>query len=166
MIAQLREGVCGGYFGLSASGLRFTGCHFSLVTTPSEKLDPHGNSIPHVDSRFSQRELAFVHYLFRDESRRDPFYRHRKTGYEYIDESKVEYWRGRWNSKRMAPIARRARYIKGDTPLYEQARDQEGVYNRILIYSRNSLHSGAIPKNFIPDPNPRTGRLSVNGFLA
>jgi len=34
------------------------------------------------------------------------------------------------------------------------------------MYRRNSLHSGALTQNFAVDPNPRTGRLSINGFLA
>ena len=36
----------------------------------------------------------------------------------------------------------------------------------MLIYRRNSLHSRGLARNFIPDLNPRTGRLSINGFLA
>jgi hypothetical protein len=35
----------------------------------------------------------------------------------------------------------------------------------MLIYRRNSLHSGAIGKDFIPDRNPATGRLSINCFI-
>ena len=45
-------------------------------------------------------------------------------------------------------------------------RSEEGVFNRMLVYRRNSLHSGSIAADFVPDPNPRTGRLSINGFLA
>jgi len=43
---------------------------------------------------------------------------------------------------------------------------QDGVFNRMLIYRRNTLHSGQLARGFVPDPNPRTGRLSINGFLA
>jgi hypothetical protein len=50
--------------------------------------------------------------------------------------------------------------------LYEQICRQDGVFNRMLMYRRNSLHTGALSPSFIPDPNPRTGRLSINGFLA
>ena len=35
----------------------------------------------------------------------------------------------------------------------------------MLAYRRSSLHCGCIAPGFVPDPNPRTGRLSVNGFL-
>ena len=42
-------------------------------------------------------------------------------------------------------------YINGDTPLYEQLSRQEGVFNRLLVYRRNSLHSGA-PGDRISSP--------------
>jgi hypothetical protein len=35
----------------------------------------------------------------------------------------------------------------------------------MLVYKRNSLHSGSIPPDFVPDPNPATGRLSINSFI-
>jgi hypothetical protein len=34
------------------------------------------------------------------------------------------------------------------------------------MYRRTSLHSPSISPDFIPDPDPRTGRLSINAFLA
>jgi hypothetical protein len=36
----------------------------------------------------------------------------------------------------------------------------------MLLYRRNSLHSSALTRNFVPDLDPRAGRLSINGFLA
>jgi hypothetical protein len=56
-------------------------------------------------------------------------------------------------------------YINGDTALFEQVAMQAGRFNRMLVYRRNSLHSGCIARNFVPDPNPLTGRLSINCFL-
>src|SRR5688500_10307185 len=61
VIEQMRE-VFAEYFSLDAGTLRFTACHFSLVTTPPEKLT-YLQRIPHVDS-LSRTELAFIHYLF------------------------------------------------------------------------------------------------------
>jgi hypothetical protein len=58
-----------------------------------------------------------------------------------------------------------AEYINGDTRIFEQIARAEGVFNRMLIYRRNSLHSGAIERTFVPDANPRTGRLSINSFI-
>jgi hypothetical protein len=163
VIERLRE-VCSEYFGLDAGGLRFTACHFSLVTTPSASLI-HMQRIPHVDSLFAN-QLAFIHYLFKGDLGGTSFYRHRKTRFESIDhERKAEYLR-QVELEAQGPDTPPAEYINGDSPLYERLATQEGVFNRLLLYRRNSLHSGAIAKNFVPDPNPRTGRLSINGFLA
>ena len=163
VIDQFRE-VFADYFGLSANVVRFTACHFSLVTTPPEKL-AHLQSIPHIDSTAAS-ELAFVHYLFKSDLGGTSFYRHRATGFEYIDDARApEYWRV-VEEEKAGPHSPVAGYIHGDTPLYEQVGHQDGVFNRMLIYRRNSLHSGALGPNFVPDLNPRTGRLSVNGFLA
>lgn len=164
IIEQLRD-VFAGYFGLSAAAVRFTNCHFSLVTTPPEKL-AYLQRIPHIDST-SGGELAFIHYLFKKpDLGGTAFYRHRATGYEYIDLARQdEYWRI-VDEESKGPNSAVAGYVNGDTPLYEQVGRQDGVFNRMLVYRRNSLHSGSLTPDFVPDANPRTGRLSVNGFLA
>src|SRR5690349_21368675 len=84
-LEQLRE-IFSSHFGLATAALRFTGCHFSIVTTSPEKLT-NLQSIPHIDSS-SSRELAFIHYLFKSDLGGTAFYRHRATGYEYVDETR------------------------------------------------------------------------------
>lgn len=163
MVGQLR-GICGEYFGLNPGGLRFTACHFSLVTTPPADLT-HMQRIPHVDSLFTN-QLAFIHYLFKADLGGTAFYRHRKTGFESIDTERQAAYLREVELEEKGPDSPPAEYICGDTPLYEQLASHQGVFNRLLLYRRNSLHSGAIPKTFVADPNPRTGRLSINGFLA
>jgi len=151
-------------FGFASGAVRFTACHYSLVTTPPEKLT-YLQRIPHIDS-VAAKELAFIHYLFRRDLGGTAFYRHRSTGFEYIDQSrKAEYLR-LLEQEKSGPDSPPAEYIRGDTPLYEQLGVQQGVFNRLLMYRRNSLHSGALARDFVADPNPRTGRLSINGFLA
>lgn len=144
--------------------LRFTACQFSLVTRGHAELNDL-QRIPHIDS-LSYRELAFVHYLFRADLGGTGFYRHRATGFEIVDEArKLEYFE--WVQKeKEGPNRPEAAYINGDTALYERIHAQEARFNRVLVYRRNSLHSGSIARDFVVDPNPRTGRLSVNGFLA
>jgi len=163
IIEQLRD-VIAGYFRLNGAALRFTACHFSLVTAPPEKLN-YVQRIPHIDSTVSS-ELAFIHYLFKADLGGTSFYRHRATGYEVIDQARqAEYWRIADEEMKRSDSAESG-YINGDTSLYEQIGRQDGVFNRMLIYRRNSLHSGSLARNFVPDANPRTGRLSINGFLA
>lgn len=163
ILEQLR-GVFAEEFAFESGAVRFTACHYSLVTTPAEKLT-YLQRIPHVDS-VASKELAFVHYLFKTDFGGTAFYRHRKTGFEYIDEGrKPEYLRC-LEEEKCGPHSPPAEYINGDTPLYELLDTQQGVFNRLVMYRRNSLHSGALAPGFAADPDPRTGRLSINGFLA
>jgi hypothetical protein len=151
------------YFGIPGT-LRFTGCQFSLVTRNHGELNEL-QRIPHIDS-LSYRELALVHYLFKTDLGGTAFYRHRATGYEIVDEArKTEYFE-RVQRESVGPDKPEIAYINGDTALYEQIGRQEARFNRMLVYRRNSLHSGSLARNFVADPNPRTGRLSVNAFLA
>ncbi|MFL6577360.1 MAG: DUF6445 family protein, partial [Povalibacter sp.] len=86
-------------------------------------------------------------------------------GFEYIDESRRDPYLKTLETEREGQNAPGPSYINGDTALFEQIAKQDGVFNRILIYRRNSLHSGSINPDFVPDPNPATGRLSINSFL-
>jgi len=56
-------------------------------------------------------------------------------------------------------------YVNGSTALFEQIAAYDAVFNRALVYRGTSLHSGSLPPDFVPDANPRTGRLTVNTFL-
>ncbi len=158
------RGLLGDFFGLEPGTLRFTACNFSLVTTAPDKLT-HLQRIPHTDSQLPT-ELAFIHYLFKADHGGTAFYRHRKTGYEVVDQARKPGYLACVEQENAGADKPQARYINGDTALYEQVSCQRGVFNRMLVYRRNSLHSGNLPDGFIPDPNPRTGRLSMNGFLA
>jgi hypothetical protein len=152
------------HFGLRGRSLRFTECNFSLVTTPSDKL-AYLQRIPHVDS-LKNDELAMIHYLFRADLGGTAFYRHRSTGYEFVDTTRQVAYMQKVQSEKDGPNSAKSEYINGDTALYEQIGSQDGVFNRLLMYRRTSLHSGSMHRDFVPDPNPRTGRLSINGFLA
>jgi hypothetical protein len=163
VLTQLR-GLFGDTFGLQAKALRFTACYFSLVTTPPEKLS-HLQRIPHIDSVFST-ELACIHYLFTRDHGGTSFYRHRRTGFEVVTEARKAEYFGAVEAENSGPDKPVAAYINQSTALYEQLHSEAGVFNRMLVYRRNSLHSGAIASAAAIDTNPRTGRLSINGFIA
>jgi hypothetical protein len=162
IISRLQKMLCE-YFELKGKAFKFTLCHYSLITTPAEKLEML-QRIPHFDST-NRNALATVHYLFKGNLGGTAFYRHRKTGFEYVDASRRETYFKALEAEKTGPDAPVAEYINGDTPLYEQIAKQDGVFNRMLVYPRNSLHSGCIAKDFVPDPNPATGRLSINCFI-
>jgi len=151
-------------FGLRGRMLRFTECNFSLVTTPGEKLS-YLQRIPHVDSLVNE-ELAMIHYLFRAKHGGTAFYRHRSTSFEYVDKARQIEYLNQVDREKAGPDSAPAAYIDGDTPLYERIEAQDGVFNRLLMYRRTTLHSGSIAPGFKFDANPRTGRLSINAFLA
>ena len=157
------RGLIGGFFGLQPASLRFTACHFSLVTTPPDKL-AYLQRIPHTDSML-RTELAMVHYLFKRDLGGTAFYRHRKTGFEYVDVLRRATYLDCVEQEKNGPDSPGSGYINGSTALYEQISAQEGVFNRVLIYRRSSLHSGSIRPDFVPEFDPRKGRFSVNGFL-
>jgi hypothetical protein len=151
------------HFGLASRELRLTMCHFSLVTTAAAQLAPM-QRIPHVDA-LSPEGFATVHYLFKGNLGGTAFYRHRATGYESLDEARgPEYFRV-LETESAGPDRPDVKYINGDTALFEQIARADGVFNRMLVYRRNSLHSGAIDDAFVPDADPRTGRLSINSFI-
>lgn len=151
------------HFGLASRTLRLPMCHFSLVTTPAAQLEPM-QRIPHVDS-LSRDGFATVHYLFKANLGGTAFYRHRATGYESLDEVRgPEYFRV-LESESAGPDRPETKYIDGDTAIFEQIASVAGVFNRMLVYRRNSLHSGSIDPAFQPDANPLTGRLSINSFI-
>ena len=150
-------------FGITASSLHFTNCHFSLVTQPGDRLALL-QRIPHVDSMLSS-ELALMHYLFKSDLGGTAFYRHRSTGFEYVNVERNDQYCRFVSAELGGPDSPRAGYITSDTPLFEQIGAQEGRFNRLLVYRRNSLHSSNLTRQFMPDANPRTGRLSINGSL-
>jgi len=163
VIDELRSAIDDA-FGLRGRQLRFSECNFSLVTTPGEKLS-YLQRVPHVDSLMND-ELAMIHYLFRNDLGGTAFYRHRSTGFEFVDVARQISYMNHLEAEKAGPDSAQAAYINGDTALYERISSQEGVFNRLLMYRRTTLHSGSIPAGFVPDANPRTGRLSINGFIA
>jgi hypothetical protein len=163
VVGELRELLCD-YFDLEASKLRFSMCHYSVVTTPPEQLTTL-QRVPHVDSH-EARGLASIHYLFKADLGGTAFYRHRATGFEYVDESRRSTYYPILERELSGPAAPGPQYIEMDTPLFERVDIQAGIFNRMLIYRRNSLHSGA-PTRGLPLPaDPASGRLSINSFLA
>ena len=155
------------FFGLQPAALRFTACHFSLVTTPPEKLT-YLQRIPHIDSLLGN-ELAFIHYLFkaRLSAARPSTVTARPASNSSTRSAGPNTCAIVEEEKARARQARQPGYINGDTRALRAGGRQHGVFNRMLVYRRNSLHSAAsVAETSSPDPNPRPGRLSINGFLA
>lgn len=163
-LERLLRPLLGEVFGLPPQArLSFPMCHYSLVTQPPQKLS-FLQRIPHIDSA-TGRGLATVHYLFHGDWGGTAFYRHRGTGYEYVDEGRERAYFTRLEEESRGPDAPGPGYIGEDTPLFERIGKVDGVYNRLVVYRRNSLHSGTIDNANVPPPDPLTGRLSINSFI-
>lgn len=152
-------------FALPERPLSFSVCHYSIVTTPPTQLKLL-QRIPHFDT-VEPHALAAVHYLFQGDLGGTAFYRHRKTGFETIDHSRMpDYYRS-LESENDGPNLPKANtgYIQGDTPLFEQIANPPGLFNRLVIYPRNLLHSGHIPATSPLSADPRLGRLTISSFI-
>jgi hypothetical protein len=150
-------------FGIHAERFTFPLCHYSLVTTPPEALGDL-QRIPHVDAT-DPNGLATVHYLFRGPWGGTAFYRHRDTGYETIDTQRGERYFNRLAEEQRGASVASTGYINGDNEQFEQIERVEARFNRLVVYRRNSLHSGSIDNADVPGADVASGRLSINSFM-
>ncbi len=150
-------------FGLPREArMAFPMCHYSLVTLAPERL-AFLQRIPHIDST-TTLGLATVHYLFRGEWGGTSFYRHRQTGFETVDDARRQAYFDCLHREGEGVGAGEG-YIDGDTALFERIDLVEPAFNRMVVYRRNSLHSGDIDNRRIPTADVSTGRLSINSFI-
>jgi len=134
---------------------------FSLVLTPPDKLVPF-QRVPHFDS-VDRNRIALLHYLCAAGG--TSFYRHRSTRIETVTPQVQENYIRTVNSEVRASGMPPSQYVDGDTELFERIARYDAAFNRALIYRGSMLHSVNVPQGFVPDPNPRTGRLTANTFL-
>jgi hypothetical protein len=150
-------------FGLQESRIIGEISHFSLVITPPDKLQTV-QRMPHFDNT-NPKQLALLHYLCSPEHGGTSFYRHRRSGFEYIDESRLSAY-GSAISADLAEIGMPpAGYICGDDARFERIASFDAVFNRVLIYRSINLHSADIASTFKFNPDPRSGRLTANTFF-
>ena len=55
--------------------------------------------------------------------------------------------------------------LTGDTEMFERIASTQVAFNRLVLYPSNALHSADIDREFKFDPDPRTGRFSVNSRI-
>jgi len=150
-------------FGLENAQLAKAFSGFSLVTTPPHELTIV-QCLPHFDST-DPKQIALLHYICPPRKGGTAFYRHRRTGYEHVDETRLANYTDSVNVELRELGGLPARYVNDSTPLYERIAGFEPVFNRVLIYRSMTLHSADIAEDFDFDPDPRTGRLTVNALF-
>ncbi|UTF61335.1 DUF6445 family protein [Gilvimarinus sp. DA14] len=139
---------------------------YSLVTQAPETLQML-QRLPHFDS-LNGRELASVYFLCNRDSERyggTAFYRHRATGFESVDSTRIKTYSRSVEDQLRDGKAPAAGYIYGDTELYQQIDQFAARFNRLILYRCTSLHSGLIDSEFDFSRDPANARLSINTFL-
>ena len=139
-------------------------CNFSLVTTPSDQLQPI-QRLPHFDSLEYGRVAALLYLCHGENQGGTAFYRQRSTGFESVDAGRFPDFEAALHADVASHGLPDAGYIDETSPIYEMIGRVEARFNRMIVYLSSSLHCAYIPKDFAFDPNPTTGRLTVNAFL-
>ena len=137
--------------------------YYSLVTKPADQLEPL-QRLPHFDG-LNRRCIAMVHHLSRVERGATAFFRHRSTGFEIMNRARLPAYNQAVNQEIMRLGMPPARYLNGDTPIYERIGRYPARYNRLLIYRGDTLHGAEAPDDLPLTDDPRTGRFSVNSFI-
>lgn len=136
--------------------------YYSLVTTEPEKLSAL-QRIPHFDSN-NTYYLAVLHYLNEGSFGGTAFYRHRETGFERITSERRDHYL-RSLQKQLDDFGElEAKYIIGDTELFQQIALVGYKPNRLVVYPGNLLHSGIINSEVDLHNDPMHGRLTGNIF--
>lgn len=149
-------------FGLNQNNVAGGKALYSMVVTPPDQLEIN-QCLPHIDSYLSG-DLACVHYLCGKEKGGTSLYRHRKTGYEKITSETIDHYKQSVVDEGALQLERKS-YMNGSNNYFEQIAEIDALFNRMIVYPSNILHSGNIAADFDFDPNPATGRLTLNSFI-
>jgi hypothetical protein len=136
---------------------------FSLTCMPEADL-AIPQRMPHVDTQ-RPHYFAILHYLNPHEYGGTGFYQHRPTGYERITERRYHHYFLAVKQFMMQNGFPENRYCRSSDDHYELIDKVDYVFNRLVIYPGNLLHSGMISPNRDLSSNPEKGRLTANIFI-
>jgi hypothetical protein len=149
-------------FDLKKENIRGGNSLYSMVLTPPAELKVI-QCLPHCDS-VNTMDLACVHYLCDSRHGGTSLYRHKATGYEYVNEARKDSYLDTLNKEIDEQGAPRA-YMNGSNHLFDQIASYDAAFNRLVMYRSTSLHSGNIGPDFSFEPHTRRGRLTLNTFI-
>lgn len=144
----------------NARGFSVVEASFSIMTKRASQMTPQ-QRLPHWDST-DPRYLAILHHLHHVPGTGTGFYRHRRTGFERMSETRRKAFDEAvaLDTAAYGPVG--DVFIADSDARYEKIYEAPGKFNRLFIYHGALLHSGLIPGDFAYDPNARTGRLTGN----
>jgi hypothetical protein len=94
------------------------------------------------------------------------FYRHRSSGFEYINETRSgSYLSSLEKEIKLYGMPPQPCYIKDENVFFERITSVAAKFNRAVIYRCSSLHSGDISADYQFDMNPMTGRFTIASFI-
>jgi hypothetical protein len=159
MLAET-SGLIAQHFGAAPPG-ELDLCAFSMVTTPPTQLRAI-QRIPHFDGPDEDR-IAFLHYLCGPLQGGTSFFRHRATDLERVTPDRVEEYRQAVVAEMAAQPPAQGYFVE-DANRFERLCRVDAMFNRLIIYKGNALHSGDIGAGTVLSEDPRRGRLTINGF--
>ena len=137
---------------------------FALATQGAADLQSI-QKVPHHDS-CDPFMIAMVHYLCHDTAEAPQggtaFFRHKATGFEYINEDRFKTYEGKMQAELAAEDS--PRHAGRDTLNYEVIDSAALTYNRLVVYRSTSLHSGLLAESTL-GADPRTSRLTLNTLM-
>lgn len=137
--------------------------YMCVVTTARDQMHAV-QCMPHIDGD-APNNISSVHYLCAPIYDGTSMYRHRATGYEIVADFRHQRFRSVLDEQLRQKPWTTQDYINGDTDMFERIASFPTAYNRAVFYRSNALHSANIGADFAFDPDPRTGRFSVNSRL-
>lgn len=136
-------------------------CAFSLMTMEPLNLGPLQRT-PHFDAS-TPHHIAVLLYLCNEKHGGTAFYRHNSTGLDHITadtrENYLDIYYDEINLKRPNP-----EYVNESSNLFTKTGMVQARFNRLVLYKGSMLHAPYIDPKISIDPNPETGRLTVNTF--
>jgi hypothetical protein len=139
-------------------------CAISLLTFRPEELSQF-QSLPHFDSP-NPRQFALLHYLCDKKHGGTAFYRHNATNFETISRERLNGFMDTYMEDLETNGPPQKEYITDSNERFTRIGSVDIDYNRLVIYPSFLLHSARVDPTISVDANPRTGRLTVNAFVA
>ncbi|MDQ2075961.1 DUF6445 family protein [Marinimicrobium sp. ABcell2] len=135
---------------------------YSLITKTEDQLSPW-QTIPHFD-KTSPYMIAFIHYLNEGNFGSTGFFRHKATGFDYIDEGRKDQFLHsvqQFLSSDQRPLS----YVDAEHPEFELYHSVPYKTNRMILFRGYMLHSGLVNLPTDISDDPLTGRLTANMFV-
>ena len=136
---------------------------FSLISQAPESLMPL-QRLPHFDTP-EPYYFAILHYLNEAPHGNTAFFRHKNTGFERVNEARMEHYFTSANAFLTENAKNTPEYFVQSDQHYDIYHQIEYQPNRLVIYPGNLLHSTLVNLHTDIDDDPNTGRLTANIFI-